>query len=116
MEGRIATIEHVVGNIFKARVFPVPKEGRTVKVIINVQIKSKIIYLSEIKNGRYDCPLQFPTSIQTFNCTIEVSLEQANFGGKIPSGNNPRIIDSDLHRLGSDFTLKLSNVDTRNTT
>ncbi|KAH3698825.1 hypothetical protein Pelo_19781 [Pelomyxa schiedti] len=33
VEGRIASCEHVLGNVFRARCFPVPKrEGRTVKI------------------------------------------------------------------------------------
>eukprot|EP01130_Rhizamoeba_saxonica_P016252 TRINITY_DN7478_c0_g1_i1.p1 TRINITY_DN7478_c0_g1~~TRINITY_DN7478_c0_g1_i1.p1 ORF type:complete len:624 (+),score=124.63 TRINITY_DN7478_c0_g1_i1:58-1929(+) len=48
-EGRIATIEHVIGNVFRARVFPIPKEGRI------VQIK----YIHHVANGFMTIPMSW---------------------------------------------------------
>lgn len=34
--GKIATVEHVTGNIFRCRIFPVPVSGRVVKVLNSI--------------------------------------------------------------------------------
>ncbi|KAH3744671.1 YfaP family protein [Pelomyxa schiedti] len=68
VEGRIATCEHVLGNVFRARIFPVPKrEGRTVK----------IEFITEIPvTGTFQLPLQFPSPIANFACNVSVHVHQ----------------------------------------
>ena len=68
VEGRIATVEHVVGNVFRARIFPVPHEGRTVQ----------IVYISELRQAKYELPLQFANRIKRLSCSLQVILLNVN--------------------------------------
>jgi len=77
----VSIAEHVVGNIFKTRVFPVPKNDTRV---------IKVTYVEELNTNNgiatYNLPLNFPSSIE--NYTVSVLVDGGE--GGIP------MIDSDM--------------------
>jgi len=58
--GRIAICEHVTGNVYRVRVYPVPKTGRRIR----------LRFVSLIDNGVCHVPLWFSTPIDTFSCHV----------------------------------------------
>eukprot|EP01127_Copromyxa_protea_P018665 TRINITY_DN5925_c0_g1_i1.p1 TRINITY_DN5925_c0_g1~~TRINITY_DN5925_c0_g1_i1.p1 ORF type:complete len:235 (+),score=19.39 TRINITY_DN5925_c0_g1_i1:90-707(+) len=62
--GKIASIEHVDGSIFRAKIYPVRQKGRLVK----------ISWTSRLQNYSYSLPLKFANSIDRvkFNIIIDI--------------------------------------------
>lgn len=63
--GRIAICEHVTGNVYRVRVYPVPKSGRRIR----------LRFVSLIDSGVCHVPLSFNTPIDTFNCHVVTHAE-----------------------------------------
>ncbi len=58
--GRIAICEHVTGNVYRIRVYPVPKSGRRIR----------LRFVSLIDTGVCRVPLSFNAPIDTFSCHV----------------------------------------------
>lgn len=65
--GRIAICEHVTGNVYRIRVYPVPKSGRRIR----------LRFVSLIDTGLCHVPLAFNTPIDTFSCHVITHSELA---------------------------------------
>ena len=65
----VSIAEHVVGNVFKTRIFPVPKNGtRTVKVTYVEELTTNNM------RGVFDLPLVFPNSIDNYALSVTVDV------------------------------------------
>lgn len=63
----VSLAEHVVGNVFKTRVFPVPKNGtRTIKVTYVEELKT------DYGNATYNLPLSFAYPIANYALSVVV--------------------------------------------
>eukprot|EP01124_Arcella_intermedia_P021407 TRINITY_DN2998_c0_g1_i4.p1 TRINITY_DN2998_c0_g1~~TRINITY_DN2998_c0_g1_i4.p1 ORF type:complete len:2001 (-),score=648.20 TRINITY_DN2998_c0_g1_i4:83-6085(-) len=77
----VSIAEHVVGNVFKTRVFPVPKNGtRTIKVTFIEELSTNSLF------GLYKLPLFFPASIDNYSLSVFVEIAE----GGVPK------IDTDM--------------------
>jgi len=81
--GKIAIVEHVAGNIFRSRIFPISKTGRTVK----------IAWTQDTRNNRYDLPLSFPDKVG--NLDVYISLVLPLHVTEIPKLVNTDLINND---------------------
>lgn len=63
--GRIAICEHVTGNVYRVRVYPVPKSGRRIR----------LRFVSLIDSGVCHVPLAFNAPIDTFSCHVATHAE-----------------------------------------